>query len=263
MLNEIEKVLAHWRSSVSNGYSIPDGNVELEREIPVLANMIARTARWVNPETFRRLPVWCPHTARGQQLFDAKWSRMRTNTRQVTGNTLSKFEGNVEALIALRAALGVSSPRPKNWTTCHIWGYDDPSFNQSKSIVHSPRYYSCVANMVWLPSALKGFTDVMPEIKIMLRICAYHLYGWYCEDGPTIDQQRVLSGVTPIGYPETWPSAEHPGREPPGTTPFSAQIEREIQKRKRIIKASIEDSSLVNYPRDQVLDVLKYWHIEL
>jgi hypothetical protein len=51
---------------------------------------------------------------------------------------------------ALVAALDVASPNPKNWTVCHIWGYDDPSFAQQSSVVQDPRYFSCVANMVWL-----------------------------------------------------------------------------------------------------------------
>ena len=76
-----------------------------------------------------------------------------------TGVTADKFEGNVAALKSLVAALGVASPKPKNWTVCHVWGYDDPSFAKQSSVVQDPRYFSCVANMVWLPTPLKGFTD--------------------------------------------------------------------------------------------------------
>jgi hypothetical protein len=40
------------------------------------------------------------------------------------------------------------------------------------------RLFSCVASMVLLPTPLKAFTDTMPHVKVMLRICARNLYGW-------------------------------------------------------------------------------------
>jgi hypothetical protein len=110
---------------MGDGFFIPDGNEALLQDIPAVVELIERTARWVNPETFRRLPVWAPHTARGRPLYDANWARRYTNTRKATGVTAEKFEGNVAALQALVTALDVASPKPKNWTVCHIWGYDD------------------------------------------------------------------------------------------------------------------------------------------
>jgi hypothetical protein len=246
------------------GFHIPDGNEALRDDIPAVVELIERTARWVNPETFRRLPVWAPHTARGRALYDANWSRRYTNTRQATKITAEKFEGNVAALNALVAALGVASPKPKNWTVCHIWGYDDPSFAQQSSVVQDPRYFSCVANMVWLPTPLKGFTDTLPEIKAMLRVCAFHLYGWACEH-PSVTKQaeKVRSGWIPKGYPATWPSLEYPGILPPGTAPFSERIEREIAKRKGKIKGDLANAAFLHYPKNDVLSVLKYWGVEL
>ena len=167
---------------MANGFFIPDGNEALRDDIPAVVELIERTSRWVHPKTFRALPVWAPDTARGRPLCDAGWSRRETNTRQATGIRAEKFEGNVAALNAPVAALGVASPKPKNWTVCHIWGYDDPSFAQRSNVVQDPRYFSCVANMVWLPTALKGFTDILPEIKTMLRVCSFHRYGWTCEN---------------------------------------------------------------------------------
>ncbi|MFG1284088.1 hypothetical protein [Xanthobacter autotrophicus] len=155
------------------GFYIPDGNEALRDDIPAVVELIERTARWVHPETFRRLPVWAPHTARGRPLYDSAWARRYTNTKKATKITAEKFEGNVAALNALVAALGVAAPKPKNWTVCHIWGYDDPSFAQQSSVVQDPRYFSCVANMVWLPTPLKGFTDALPEIKAMLRFAPF------------------------------------------------------------------------------------------
>ena len=202
---------------MGDGFFIPDGNEALRQDIPAVVELIERTARWVNPETFRRLPVWAPHTARGRPLYDANWARRYTNTRKATGVTAEKFEGNVAALQALVAALDVASPKPKNWTVCHIWGYDDPSFAQQSAVVQDPRYFSCVANMVWLPTPLKGFTDTLPEIKAMLRVCAFHLYGWACEH-PSVAEQadKVRSGWIPEGYPKSWPSPERPSARPPG-----------------------------------------------
>ena len=140
---------------------MPDGNDEIEAELPLLVELIARTARWVHPQTFHALPVWCPWTARGRPLYDRTWQRRATNTRRDSGVTSEKFEANVAAGKALVAALGVASPKPANWTVCHIWGYDDEAFAAQSAIVRNPRYYSCVGNMVWLPTPLKGFTDAI------------------------------------------------------------------------------------------------------
>src|SRR5436305_1141987 len=98
----------------------------------------------------------------------------------------------------------------------------------------------------------------------MLRVCAFHLYGWACEHPSVADQaQRIASGSTPNGYPKSWPSAARRHIQPLGTAPFSVRIEREIAKRKKQIKWAIESASLPNYPREDVLDVLKFWGIEL
>ena len=32
------------------------------------------------------------------------------------------------------APLDVASPKPKNWTVCNNWGYDDPSYAQQISV---------------------------------------------------------------------------------------------------------------------------------
>lgn len=249
---------------MSAGVLLKDGNETIRDDIPAVVELIERTARWVNPETFRRLPVWCPYTARGKPLFDSSWSRRYTNTRRATGETAEKFEGNVAAIKALVAALDVVKPKPRNWTVCHIWGYDDPAFAQRSSIVQDPRYFSCVANMIWLPTPLKGFTDALPEIKMMLRVCAFHLYGWACEHASAAEQaDQVRSGYIPTGYPQSWSSPGRPGAVPFGTSPFSNRIEREIARRKQQWKAALSDSSLEHYPREQVLDVLDFWGIDL
>jgi hypothetical protein len=67
---------------------IPDGNAEIAAEIPLIVEIIARTCRWINPETFRQLPVWSPWTARGRPLYDKTWQRRYTNTKRATKREL-------------------------------------------------------------------------------------------------------------------------------------------------------------------------------
>ena len=249
---------------VASGFHVPDGNEALRADIPAIVELIERTVRWVHPDTFRALPVWAPHTARGRPLYDAAWSRRYTNTRKATGLTAEKFEGNVAALNALVAALDVASPKPKNWTVCHIWGYDDPSFAQRSSVVQDPRYFSCVANMVWLPSSLKGFTDTLPEIKAMLRVCSFHLYGWACEHESVRTQaEQVRSGWIPSDYPKSWPAPDRSGILPPGTAPFTSRIEREIAKRKSKVRSDLANADYLHYPKIEVEEVLRFWKIDL
>jgi hypothetical protein len=249
---------------MADGFYVPDGNEALREDIPAIVELIERTSRWVHPDTFKALPVWAPHTARSRPLFDASWARRYTNTRSATGVTAEKFEGNVAALKALVAALGVASPKPKNWTVCHIWGYDDPSFAQGSSVVQDPRFFSCVANMVWLPTSLKGFTDTLPEIKAMLRVCSYHLYGWACEhESVQAQADQVRAGWIPMNYPKTWPSPDRPGVLPPGTAPFTTAIAREIEKRKAKILSDLANADYIHYPKAEVEAVLDFWKVRL
>lgn len=249
---------------MSDALIVPDGNDALRDDIPAVVELIERTTRWVHPLTFKALPVWAPQSARGRALYDASWSRQYTNTSRTTKITSPKFEGNIAASDALIAALGVGTPKPKNWTVCHIWGYDDPEFAQQGSVTRNPRYFSCVGNMVWLPTPLKGFTDALPEVKSILRVCAFHLYGWACED-PSVapEAKRIREGYVPAHYPNTWPSSLRPGLLPAGTAPFSARIEREIAKRKAVIKRDLANADFLHYPRDGVRDVLEFWKIKL
>jgi hypothetical protein len=243
---------------------IPDGNTEIEAEIPLVVELIARTCRWVHPDTFRQLPLWCPWIARGHPLYDSTWQRRYTNTKRGTNQTAEKFEGNVEAAKSLTAALGVASPKPKNWTVCHIWGYDDPAFGSQGGIVRDPRYYSCVGNMVWLPTPLKGFTDALPEVKLILRACAFHLYGWACEhQSVALQAQEIRRGHLPRGYPNSWPAPDRPHALPPGTAPFTPAIMEEIRRQKSTIKQKLLDETLVYFPREEVRQVLAFWKIEI
>jgi hypothetical protein len=128
--------IGHPRDLKMASFHIPDGLSEIKHELPLVMKMIARAARWVHPETFKALPVWCPDTARGFLRYDARWSRVLRN-----GKGIEKREENIRAAAALVEALGVGRPKPKNWTVCHIWGYDDEKFAGTSNVVKDPRYY--------------------------------------------------------------------------------------------------------------------------
>ena len=42
-----------------------------------IMTLIERTARWVDPETFRLLPLWYPEHARQGRLYKKNWSDRR------------------------------------------------------------------------------------------------------------------------------------------------------------------------------------------
>ena len=244
-----------------NKPTIPDGLDELRHALPTIVDLISRTARWVHPDTFQMLPVWYPETARGQPMYDAKWERIYTNTTGESGRTADRFEPNIRAGRALARALGTRK-RP-NWTVCHIWGVDDPKFQNPNRIVQDPRFYSCVGNMVWLPTPLKGFTDCVPEIKRMLRTCVFHLYGWACEhDDVSSVAAEIRSGEIPDGYPRDWPTGTQRGL-PPGTMPLNERIQASISQRKNTLRRWLDDASLIHFPPEQVRNVLAFWKVEL
>lgn len=236
---------------------IPDGLKEIADVMPVIMSMIARTARWAHPEVFKTLPVWRPDTARTMPLHKADWITPSTN------KGTPKAEGNVNAQVSLLAALGVVGKKPAHWTTCHIWGYDDAGFVGRSRVIQDRRYFSCVGNMVLLPTPLKGFTDAVPEIKRHLRVCAYHLYGWACEHEDAAEEAALIrSGSVPDGYPAEWPTADR-SVLPPGTGPFNDIIKRKIAARKKQIAHLLGATELHAYPRDAVRDVLDFWRIDL
>lgn len=239
-------------------YHVPDGLDTIREELPAIIKIIARTGRWVHPDTFRSFPIWYPETARGLPSFNAAYDRILQHKK-----TRDKVEGNIWAQTALRNALGATDCG--NWTVCHIWGIDDPKFQKVNAIVKDRRYYSCVGNMIWLPTPLKGFTDCVPGIKLMLRTCAYHLYGWACEyeDADTIRQARAIkAGEIPDGYPDTWPTAER-RILPENTATLSALVQQKIKKRKSEILKKLKSTSHEHYPREAVRKTLEFWKINL
>lgn len=159
-------------------------------------------------------------------------------------------------------ALGLKKKDRPSWSCCHIWGIDDNKYQQSNLVVMDNRFYSCVGNMVLLPTPLKAFTDTMPEIKSMLRVCASNLYGWRCDHPELANVNEQLDAFDLWNeYPESWPRKT--GEAPPiGTVPFNQLIRDAALKRKAKIKHDLECAG-EHYPREKVMDALKYWNVAL
>ena len=225
--------------------------------VPVL-ELVVRTARWVHPAVFRELPLWYPAHARKMPLFKADWS----TPQMVKGKRA--IETNFKGQETLDKALGIASENRKNWTCCHIWGYSDETF-QSASLTNNPRYYTCPANMMQLPTPLKALTDSMPSVQLAIRVCVWNTYGWTPDTEDAEQAALVRSGHVPAGYPTAWPRSRG-APLPQGVQPVTKQIRHAMAKRKRDIKRNLarhEAGSLPHYPADQVRQLLRYWRIQL
>ena len=244
--------------------TILDGLDALRAEIGLreIASLIERTARWVDPETFKLLPVWFPDHARGEKFYKGNWSTQQMNTTRATGTTVHKTEGNIYANQALTLALGLRKAARPNWSCCHIWGIDDPTYQVSNAVVQDRRFYSCVANMILLPTPLKAFTDTMPEIKAMLRICATNLYDWSCDHNGLKSVRMTLENWSDWdAYPASWP--RHPGEKMPlGVVELNDTIRKSADERLRKIQHDLNNAGEF-YPRNEVLKVLEYWNIQV
>lgn len=226
-----------------------------------MASLIERTAQWVAPETFNLLPLWFPEHARRSHFFKENWSKQQMNKSRATGQSVHKAEGNTHANKALTLALGLRSKLRPNWSCCHIWGVDDASYQTSNAIVMDRRFFSCVANMVLLPTPLKAFTDTVPGVKAMLRICARNLYGWQPpEDCGLATNVQLDSWTDWESYPQSWPKTLHE-KLPQGVVELSATIRASAQKRKAAIRRDLKDAGSY-YPRTEVETALAYWKIE-
>jgi hypothetical protein len=245
--------------------SLPDGTDALMAELSFseVMRLIERTAKWVAPETFSLLPIWYPEHARQALFYKANWSEPQMNTNGQTGISSHKSESNYYANQTLAYALGLKSGSEgkKGWTCCHIWGVDDSTYQQANVVVQDPRFYSCVANMVLLPTPLKTFTDTVPAVKAMLRICARNTYGWQC-DHEIMDSVKASLDVWDNweGYPESWPR-KIGTHTPIGTMPFNSVIQKRALNRWKKIQNDIENAGPF-YPRDSVRQVLKYWDLD-
>ncbi|MGR3341982.1 MAG: hypothetical protein ACU0DI_01910 [Paracoccaceae bacterium] len=207
-----------------------------------IARLVGELSRWVDPKTFRLLPVWFPDTARMLPSYNAKWTKQLTNLQK------PKFEGNTNANMTLARALGTSTKSRPNWTCCHVWGNDDPTFASDSSEVNDRRYYSCPANMVLLPTHLKAFTDSVPQMKAAMRLAAFHLYGF-------LPEGRMLPKIEDAGewLPTGWDRGEVIG-----IRPTNDRIRHSVQRRYDSILRDLTETP-GKYPREQVRSVMRYW----
>lgn len=184
------------------------------------------------------------------------------NKNRATGISLHKTEGNIHANEALTLALGLKKKLRPNWSCCHIWGVDDPSYQLSNEVVMDRRFFSCIGNMVLLPTPLKAFTDTMPDVKAMLRICARNLYEWQCNHDGLLAVNAALDLWSDwSAYPESWPKFPNEKR-PIGTVPLTPSIERLAKKRMGEIRHDLVHAGKF-YPREEVTAALLYWKIVL
>ena len=244
--------------------TIPDGLEALRAELKLgeIMRLIERTARWVDPETFHLLPVWYPEYARRAYFYKADWSEPQMNTNKQSGHTEHKREGNRYANIALTHALGLRSPDRPGWSCCHIWGVDDPLYQQTNAVVQDRRFFSCIGNMVLLPTPLKAFTDAMPEVKAMLRVCAHGLYGWqYDPAGMVAAVSAVEKQAGWDVYPASWPRPDK-ASSALGVMPINDGIRKSAAACRARIRRDLDHAGS-HYPREEVRAALAYWHIEI
>ena len=172
--------------------------------------------------------------------------------------TVHKSEGNSYANKALTLSLGLRPAGRKDWSCCHIWGVDDPTFQETNAVVQDRRFFSCVANMVLLPTALKAFTDTLPNVKAMLRICSRNYYGWQCDhETMNVKNAELDKWQDWDDYPESWPRQVGDSR-PLGVMPINADIRKCAIRRWKMIQKDLKDAGR-HYPREEVRKALAYW----
>lgn len=208
------------------------------------------------------MPIWYPEHARGAFFYKKSWSEPQMNKNRQSGQSEHKREGNLYANKALTYALGLRSGDRSNWSCCHIWGKDDALYQETNTVVQDHRFYSCIANMVLLPTPLKAFTDSMQEVKSMLRVCAMNLYGWNCDHE---DLAATISAVKAWKdwecYPKSWPRTKNAAL-PLGVMKLNDGIRQSASRRLTQFGMDLRTAG-IHYPRDRVREALAYWKIEI
>ena len=116
--------------------------------------------------------------------------------------------------------------------------------------------------MVLLPTPLKAFTDIVPEVKTMLRICARNAYGWQCDHEEMESINVALDSWDEwTDYPKSWP--REPGLSiPMGTMPINPDIRESANRRWRRIQSDMENAG-PHFPRDSIRETLTYWGMDI
>lgn len=224
---------------------LADGIEEFRKHIDpaTVGGLLAATSRWVDPETFKLLPVWHPYTARKAPLYSEGWTRPATNKGE------PKYEGNVAANKTLTESLGLAAAHRTNWTCCHIWGNDDATFQSSQSEVNDRRYFTCPANMILVPTPLKAFTDSVPEVKAAIRYAARLLYDFWPEGRP--EPNALEAGAY---LPSAWLGRDHF----PNVVPLGPRIMSWARSRYENLK-SLMQTRPGHFPYAETAEAIRYW----
>jgi hypothetical protein len=216
-------------------------------------DLIVRTSRWADPTVVRVLPVWYPAFYRGMPLYKADWK-----TPQLLNGKEQRRESNERAHWTIHTAVG---GKKSNWTCCHIWGYSDPTFQVKGGPTYNPRYYTCLPNLVLLPTPVKTLTDSMPEVQQAPRVCSWYVFGWTPDPADAPEAELVRSGWVPEHYPSAWPR-KHGANTPTGLVQATPSILEKTRRRKAEIADELrraDAGELPNYPANRVRQVLLAW----
>ena len=139
-------------------------------------------------------------------VYKNNWSEPLMNRNRTSGTSIHKSEGNVYANEALTLALGLRKKLRPNWSCCHIGASQPRKLSTLEPCRDGPTFLLCIG-MVLLPTPLKAFTDTMPEIKAMLRICPKPLRLAMRSRQSARDEIPLSNGWTDWGpaYPKSWP----------------------------------------------------------
>ena len=145
----------------------------------------------------------------------------------------------------------------KNWSCCHIWSADDPTFQLSNHVVQDHRFFSYVGNVVPLPTPLKAFTNAIPEIKVMLQLCVKNLYGWSCGQNMLPHEHAAVDGFAAWDdYPESWPRT-YGQKTPLGMIPMHLNPSIYWSAKKRLERIWLDLAKAGQfYPRAKVQDAM-------
>ena len=145
---------------MTDGFYIPDGNEALRDDIPAVVDDRANRAVGQSGDISALAGVGATPLADDRSTM--RDGPVAIPTPERTGLTAEVQQRRRAAGVGGRPRRGVT--KPKNWTVCHIWGYDDPSFaQQSRRRARSALLLVRRQHGV-LPTPLKGAL----EIKAML-----------------------------------------------------------------------------------------------
>lgn len=160
--------------------SIPDANTSLKKfAIGIdFSKLVVETSLWVSKDIFdfitensklRTPGVFYPYAVRKQGAeLEGKKPRWKE-----TKNGRLFIDSNHKPQNALSYCLTGKSFqaafKDKNYACCHIYG---------NKYIHEWKYFTCIGNLIFLPSALQSLTDHDEDVMNCLSQIAYLRFGW-------------------------------------------------------------------------------------